>query len=33
LTGDDLADHTTHAYWLGKEWPLNLEMFQRNNQP
>jgi aromatic ring-cleaving dioxygenase len=29
LSGDELADHTTHAYWLGNEWPLNLEMFQR----
>jgi aromatic ring-cleaving dioxygenase len=28
VTGDDLADHTTHAYWLGNEWPLNLEMFR-----
>jgi aromatic ring-cleaving dioxygenase len=28
LSGDELADHTTHASWLGKEWPLNLEMFQ-----
>ncbi|MEO5670097.1 MAG: DOPA 4,5-dioxygenase family protein [Ramlibacter sp.] len=28
LSGDDLADHTTHAYWLGNEWPLNLEMFK-----
>jgi DOPA 4,5-dioxygenase len=28
VSGDDLADHTTHAYWLGNEWPLNLEMFQ-----
>lgn len=28
VTGDDLADHTTHAYWLGNEWPLKLEMFQ-----
>ncbi|HSH89053.1 MAG TPA: DOPA 4,5-dioxygenase family protein [Ramlibacter sp.] len=25
LTGDDIADHTTHAYWLGKEWPLKME--------
>jgi hypothetical protein len=24
-----LADHTEHAYWLGNEWPLNLEMFKR----
>jgi DOPA 4,5-dioxygenase len=29
VTGDDLADHTTHAYWLGNEGPLKLEMFQR----
>lgn len=28
VSGDDLADHTTHAYWLGNEWPLNLEMFR-----
>lgn len=27
LTGDDLADHTTHAYWLGNEAVLNLAMF------
>jgi aromatic ring-cleaving dioxygenase len=27
LTGDDLADHTTHAYWLGRAWPLKLSMF------
>ncbi|MBE7940386.1 MULTISPECIES: DOPA 4,5-dioxygenase family protein [Ramlibacter] len=25
LSGDDLKDHTEHAYWLGKEWPLNLD--------
>jgi aromatic ring-cleaving dioxygenase len=29
LTGDDLADHTSHAYWLGNEWPLDIAMFQR----
>ncbi len=29
LSGDDLADHTTHAYWLGNEWPLELTMFTR----
>lgn len=28
LTGNDLEDHTTHAYWLGREWPLKLEMFR-----
>ncbi|RYF43343.1 MAG: 4,5-dioxygenase [Comamonadaceae bacterium] len=27
LTGDDLADHTDHAYWLGREWPLKLGKF------
>lgn len=27
LTGDDLEDHTTHAYWLGHAHPLNLAMF------
>jgi aromatic ring-cleaving dioxygenase len=30
VTGNDLADHTSHAYWLGKEWPLNLEIFRRD---
>ncbi len=30
LTGDDLADHTSHAYWLGNEWPLDVSMFQRS---
>ena len=28
-TGDDLADHTTHASWLGNEYSLKLEMFRR----
>lgn len=28
-TGDDLADHTTHASWLGKEHALKLDMFRR----
>jgi len=27
VSGDDLADHTTHAYWLGRAWPLKLAMF------
>jgi aromatic ring-cleaving dioxygenase len=27
LTGDDLADHTTHAMWLGNEHALNLAIF------
>jgi DOPA 4,5-dioxygenase len=26
-TGDDLIDHTTYAYWLGKQVPLNLDGF------
>ena len=29
LTGDDYADHTTHASWLGNPTPLKLEMFQK----
>ena len=28
LTGDDLADHTDHAAWLGEAVPLNLAMFR-----
>ena len=28
LSGDDLADHTTYAWWLGREWPLKLDMFR-----
>lgn len=28
-TGDDLADHTTHAAWLGEPSALKLAMFQR----
>ncbi|MGH8820529.1 MAG: DOPA 4,5-dioxygenase family protein, partial [Rhodoferax sp.] len=27
LTGDNLADHTLHASWLGQSSPLNLAMF------
>ena len=26
-TGDDLADHTTHAYWLGEAVDLDLSRF------
>jgi aromatic ring-cleaving dioxygenase len=29
LTGDDLADHTTHASWLGEEAALDLSVFRR----
>ncbi|MDB5743093.1 MAG: hypothetical protein JWR68_1408 [Polaromonas sp.] len=29
VTGDDLADHTAHASWLGDEAALNLDMFRR----
>ncbi len=28
LTGNDLEDHTTHAYWLGHSTPLNLSVFE-----
>ena len=27
-TGDDLADHTRHALWLGQPLPLRLEALQ-----
>ena len=27
LTGDDLADHTTHAAWLGEAVALDLSVF------
>ena len=29
VTGDDLADHTTHSSWLGQPAELKLEMFRR----
>lgn len=29
LTGDELADHTAHAIWMGAVRPLNLEVFGR----
>ena len=28
-TGDDLADHTEHAIWMGAVRPLNVEMLRR----
>lgn len=28
VSGDDLQDHTAHAYWLGREWPLDISIFQ-----
>lgn len=28
LSGDDLADHTTHAAWLGQAAALKLDMFR-----
>lgn len=27
LSGDDLADHTTYAYWLGDSHALDVSMF------
>lgn len=29
LTGDELADHTEHAIWMGAVRPLNVGMFRR----
>ncbi|MGD1851720.1 MAG: DOPA 4,5-dioxygenase family protein [Cyanophyceae cyanobacterium] len=31
VTGDDLADHTDHAAWLGEAVPLNLNMFRKKS--
>ncbi len=28
-TGDDLADHTAHALWIGRQLPLRTEIFAR----
>ena len=30
-TGDDYADHTAHAMWLGNDAPLDLSMFTRKD--
>ena len=30
LTGDDLSDHTDHAYWLGEAVELKLAIFKKN---
>ncbi len=27
LSSDDLADHRDHSFWLGKQLPLKLEIF------
>jgi len=27
-TGDDLKDHSEHAMWLGRSYPLKLDMFK-----
>ena len=28
LSGNDLKDHTEHAYWLGESAPLKLDIFR-----
>jgi aromatic ring-cleaving dioxygenase len=28
-TGDDVADHTDHALWLGEKLPLNIEFLRQ----
>ena len=33
LSGNDLADHTTHASWLGSPCELDLTMFQTSPTP
>ena len=32
LSGDDLADHSDHAAWLGNEVELRLDIFKRNSE-
>ncbi|MCF8059010.1 MAG: DOPA 4,5-dioxygenase family protein [Bacteriovoracaceae bacterium] len=29
-TGNDLLDHTHHVMWLGKSYPLNLDLFKKS---
>src|SRR4051794_11873217 len=29
-TGDDVADHTVHALWLGQPQPINVEFLRRH---
>lgn len=29
-TGDDVADHTEHALWLGKKLDLNIDVLKRS---
>lgn len=31
-TGNDLEDHTLHAYWLGERLELNLSLFSAEKQ-
>ncbi|RPI45945.1 MAG: 4,5-dioxygenase [Betaproteobacteria bacterium] len=32
-TGNEIEDHTTHAYWLGEPAELDLSHFQRKGEP
>ncbi len=32
VTGDDYADHTAHAMWLGEAQTLDLSMFKRSDK-
>ena len=32
LTGDDYADHTDHAMWLGEPYELDLSVFKPRDQ-
>jgi DOPA 4,5-dioxygenase len=29
LTGDEIADHATHAFWMGEVIPIDVEMLRR----
>ena len=30
VTGDDLADHSDHAIWVGKSYDLKIEIFKNS---
>lgn len=32
VSGDDYKDHTKYVIWMGKEHPLNLEIFKKDQK-
>jgi DOPA 4,5-dioxygenase len=33
ITGDEVADHTSHALWLGEQLPLNIDFLRQFAKP